>query len=607
MSLLPQNEVILRTRFPVVLQRILAADQEMVSYRVEDTKDDPLLWVKRGQNEFLYYGKNDPRKLARRWLKLISIETQSLYAVTGFGLGLHLREFLKQAGPETMVFVAEKEPSLLREAFSRIDCSDLLKDERFFIATGELNDPYFNDLQHAALHGMRDIDRLVFSPAYSTDEPYYDKMRNELFRQYLVLKPLIDVNLRTATNLQENTFQNLRILRDAPDVGQLAGEFSDIPLILVGAGPSLDESMEFLKVARPHAIIACSNSPYRKLINNGIKPHLTVTADPMSPTMTGYRNVPLDGVWLAAPFSAYPSIVEKFAGRVLTWSTNNPIMEVIRHRASRNPGTPVLEQGTVSGCILDIGRILGCPKVLFVGQDMAMTSEGQYYTNDSFYADKGAHYAETLRAQNLPGNTLETVPVESRLFVYLRTFEQFVERFPDIEYANLARLGAKVKGVPYMDFEEALAWIDGHSSDSFDHRMEALFKEELPALSLSKCLQPTREYVERLLEATLSAALQIEVLPEKFSKPNYADNPRMRKNLKQADRVNALVDSSRPDYGILFEGLTKVELVAYKRRIKSLEGPHDKWLTLQRNKEYYWSLVEGCNWLMGQLSKFDKS
>jgi hypothetical protein len=321
--------------------------------------------------------------------------------------------------------------------------------------------------------------------------------------------------------------------------------------------------------------------------------------------MQGYLNVSLDDVWLAAPLSAYPPIIEKFAGRVLTWSTNNPIMEIIRHRASRRPGTPIMEQGTVSGCILDIARVLGCSKVLFVGQDMAMKSDGQYYTSDSFYADQGTDYADLTRTQNLPGNTLETVPVEARLFVYLRTFEQFVANNSSIEYANLARLGAKVKGVPYMTFEEALPWIEGHSSDFFDKRMEALFKEELPPLSLSECLRPTREYTERLLEGSLGAAMQIENLPEKFSKPNYADNPQIRKNLQQADQVNSLVDSSKLDYSILFEGKTKVELVAYKKKIKTMEGPHDKWVTLQRNKEYYWSLFEGCNWLLNQLSEFD--
>ena len=606
MNLLPANEAVLRKRFPLVLQRISSSvDQPLSSYRLEDSEDGLRLWVRGTAEEFLFYGKRDPRHISKRWLELIKIEPHSLYAVTGFGLGAHLSEFLKQATRQTILFVAEKEPALLREVLSQVDLSDLLADDRFFLATGEPDDPYFQDLQHAAVQGIKELDRLVFSPAFSTDEPYYDRMRNELIRQYLVLKPLVDVNLRTATNLQENTFRNLSLLQDAPDIGQLGGEFSNLPLILVGAGPSLDESIDFLKAARSHAIIACSNSSYRKLVNSGVKPHLTVSADPLSPTLQGYLKTSSDGVWLAAPFSAYPPVVKRFAGRVLTWTTNNPVMDIIRYRGDRQPGTPILEQGTVSACILDIARVFGCPKVLLVGQDMALKSDGQYYTNDSVYADSGTHYAEYTRAQNLPGNTLETVPVESRLFVYLRTFEQFVERNSAIEYANLARLGAKVKGVPYMTFDEALGWIDSYDSECFDQRMKELFEEELPPLSVAENLKPTREYVERLLDASLDAVLQIEQLPEKFSNLNYADHPQIRKNLKKANLVNSLVDSSKPDYLILFEGQTKVELVEYKKRIKLIDAPNEQWVMLQRNKEYYWSLIEGCSWLLGHLMTCD--
>ena len=64
---------------------------------------------------------------------------------------------------------------------------------------------------------------------------------------------------------------------------------------------------------------------------------------------------------------------------------------------------------------------------------MAVRDDGQYYTSDSFYADSGDHYAETQKGHRLPGNTKDSVLVESRLFVYLKTFEQFVKNNPNTE------------------------------------------------------------------------------------------------------------------------------------------------------------------------------
>ena len=87
------------------------------------------------------------------------------------------------------------------------------------------------------------------------DEAYYDKARNEIVRQNLVIRPLMEVNLRTGINLQENTFENMPHMATSPDVGELAGHFHDIPFILVGAGPSLDESIDFLREVQDKAIL----------------------------------------------------------------------------------------------------------------------------------------------------------------------------------------------------------------------------------------------------------------------------------------------------------------------------------------------------------------
>ena len=65
------------------------------------------------------------------------------------------------------------------------------------------------------------------------------------------------------------------------------------------------------------------------------------------------------------------------------------------------------------------------------------------------------------KGQRLAGNTQETVHVEQRLFVYLKTFEQFIKaKGQGIEYRNLARSGVKIAGVPYLDYENAKKWIE---------------------------------------------------------------------------------------------------------------------------------------------------
>ena len=600
--MLEKNAKVLATRFPVVLDRILKTGNRLSdNFFYEDKSKSPILMMQRGEHAFPVYGNISKAKLVKRWFEGLKLEGESLYAVTGFGDGSHIRYFLENSASGAFCMGAEKDACLLRETFSRIDCSDILSHERFGFGVGELDDEYFADIQNAALSAISDVNAAIFSPLHSVDEGYYDRMRNELLRQYLVVRPLMEVNVRTSTNIQQNSFSNLIHMATSPDVGELKDKFADVPFVLIGAGPSLDDSIDFLKKVQDQAIIVASNSPYRKLINSGIKPHLVVTADPMEPTLAGFQNVKLDHVPLACPFSAYPEIVKRFSGRILSWSTLNPIADFIKKRIGRTPGTHILEQGTVSGCVLDLSKLFGCKKVLFVGQDMAVRDDGQYYTSDSFYADSGDHYAETQKGHRLPGNTKDSVLVESRLFVYLKTFEQFVKNNPNTEYRNLARDGVKIEGVPYLNYEQAYDWIKGFPIHSFEDDLCKLFDQQEECPDISVLIKPLVKYTQSLLEKSLSLATEIEMLPNKFSLPHYSENKKIKDILKKGDEVNRLVDSEPQLWNLVFEGKTKGELIAYKRVIRDIKSENKTWDAIQRNKEYFWALSEGCHWLLNEL------
>jgi len=604
-NILPVNENILRARFPVVLQRIHEiGDRKSESFFYDDTVEGNCLMIQRGEHSFPAYGQGKSDQLVKRWFRGLTMAKESLYAISGFGDGSHVRLFMQESSAGTNFLVAEKDPALLRETFARYDCSDILLNERFMLGVGEANDEFFKDIQGAAITGVNDINSIIFSPLHSVDEGYYDNVRNELLRQYMVVRPLMEVNVRTATDIQENTFRNLPHLAHAPDIGEMEGEFKDIPFILVGAGPSLDESIDFLKQVQDKAIIITSNSPYRKLINNGIRPHMVVTADPLSPTLAGFEDISLEGVPLACPFSAYPEIVKRFSGRIMTWCTFNPIVDILKDRTGRKPGTNILEKGTVSACVLDISRLLGSRKVLLVGQDMAKRDDGRYYSDDTSYSDSGAHYASTEKGHRLPGNTQEKVIVEGRLFVYLKTFEQFISENQNVEYRNLARTGVKINGAPYITFEDAIGWVGESSSASFDTRTHELLGNQVVSSDLATIYSPGVQYVEKILAMALECAIKTELLPDKYSGTNYSENKQIKELLADANKVNALVDSNKSFWNFLFEGKTKGELVNYRRRIRDIEFPNRNWTAVQRNKEFFWALSEGSNWLLDKTSQF---
>jgi hypothetical protein len=585
------------------LSRIIqSAGSNSVHYKYDDSTAVPTLLVKNGSGYHSAYGNNRKEKLIERWFKNLRMQSESLYAITGFGDGSHIRHFMDNSSGGTHFLVVEKEPSILRETFSRFDVSEILMNDRFMLGTGQFDDLFFKDIQDAAMLNIFDVNSLVFSPLHSTDEAYYDQARNELIRQYLVIRPLMEVNLRTGVNLQENTMENLEHMISSPDIGELTDQFRDIPFILVGAGPSLDESIEFLREMQDHAIIVASNSPYRKLINSGIKPHLVVTADPMSPTLAGFQNVSLEGVPLACPYSAYPEIVRRFSGRIISWLNVNPIVEMLKQSWKQKPGTPIMEQGTVSGCVLDISRVLGCRKVMFVGQDMCVRDDGKYYTDDSFYADSGEHYSSNKKGQLLPGNTQDEVLVEGRLFVYLKTFEKFISENNHVEYRNLARTGVKINDAPFIEYEQAIQWAGkSQSSKAFSSAVEKLLFNETENRDLANSISPLINFAQDLLELTLSLAIETEMLPDKFSGTNYSSNKKVIELLNKSAKVNKLIDSNPLYWKCILDGKTKSELALYRRISREISFPNENWTAVQKNKEYFWAISEGAHWFLDMI------
>jgi hypothetical protein len=109
------------------------------------------------------------------------------------------------------------------------------------------------------------------------------------------------------------------------------------------------------------------------------------------------------------------------------------------------------------------------------------------------------------------------------------------------------------------------------------------------------------KYAEDILSNSLAAAVKTELIPDKFSGTNYADNKQIKNLLSDAGKVNSLVDSSKLYWNFLFEGKTKGELVKYRRKIRDIDFPNKNWSAVQRNKEYFWALSEGAHWLLEQL------
>jgi len=581
-----KNLEIVRRRFPV-----LAA-------RLEEARAIPAPAA---------FSAGESQCLARRWLQGRRIRNGAMLAVSGFGDGRHVRALLEQLPPGATVFVGEAEPAALRHALENEPLGDLLADARLLLGAGEIDDGFFSPLENFPVIEIADVEPYLFAPLFNPAPKWYGQFFTEFARQIDFRHRLHGTLVADAELWQANTFQNLPLLAEAPDIAALVDAFRGLPMVIVSAGPSLDESLDFLREASKRAVVVAVNSSYRAVRAAGIVPSLVLAADPREFTTLGFRGVPVDGSYLVTNPIVHPEVPPMFRHRTFTWSGANALMTEIRRRCGLPPGSTIVEQGTISACAVDLAWIMGCDRVCLVGQDLAVAADGRSHAQNSFYSDLGTNRADLTACRRLPGNTQPEVFVEEKLFVYLKTFEQLAIHRPHLRFLNTSRLGAAIPGIPYADFAHALRWLGkGNATGTravLAARLKSGRKHALDLAKAQRALQPTRAFAEKILTEALRSARAFEQCPAELLAEEGADSPQIASLLEMADGLRASLDGMPEERAILEAGRTRLELFRQRSVPDSVRNGPEHARRILREREFVWAIAEGAWFLSSCLVK----
>jgi hypothetical protein len=179
-----------------------------------------------------------------------------------------------------------------------------------------------------------------------------------------------------------------------------------------------------------------------------------------------------------------------------------------------------------------------------------------------------------------------------------------VEENKNINFINLSRTGVKIKGVPFMTYEQAISSTDPlATSRNFDEKIKGLLDNQFQISDLYTCFEKLEEYVREILQTSLNLVIRSESLPKKYEENNYSKSKELISLIQDGAKVNKLIESDKLFWLALLEGRTKGEIAVYKRLIRDIDATNKNWALIQKNKEYYWALSEGCHWFLNTLIK----
>lgn len=375
MNIFKKNLDVLALKEPAFAERLRSADIEPVNIETTKTGDRTFCYGGR-----YFHSRYDPAREAA--LQADEILSREPDWVVLFGLGCgYLPARLAECGKVKLII---HEPSLeiLKGVLRCVDLTSLLRKPDIYIVTDA---GAVAGLVRGVVDGMDGI--LAYqTPPYSQSFPdqlaeHTQKVKNA----HTTNKAGISTEVTSSLKWVDNYFANIKSFFKYPPVDTLKGRFNGVPLVIAGAGPSLGLNAHVLKEFRDRIFVIAAITAFKPLLKHGVVPDLVIAAEKKDlPEFFTNGQDDLKTRFLLAEVTNDKMFERETGGKFVYY---NPYSSLSVEQARFwGAGFFPANGGSVTTVALDIGRMLGCSPVIFIGQDLAY-GDGKTHADESFYQD----------------------------------------------------------------------------------------------------------------------------------------------------------------------------------------------------------------------------
>ncbi|MDI4650355.1 motility associated factor glycosyltransferase family protein [Cohnella hashimotonis] len=463
MNIEASNLQVLSRRFPSVLGLLERREQEFENagfFTIASRASDPTVYREAEGKKTFWLSQYNPRQEAANFIsKFQDVNDYNHVLFYGAGLGYHIEEFVSKF-PNIKYSIYEPEPSIF---YQWMKCrpnalSSLSLLQNIFIETHP--DQVNIYLSHLLQHTNGQI-QLIVHPAY---ERFLQERINHFLEQFKVTLKVAKHNLAAYEHFQNiwvvNGTLNLRHTLSTPNYLQFKEKLNGKPVLIVSAGPSLQDEIENLRMIRQKnsAYIFAVGSANKSLINHGIMPHAVCAYDGSNLQTSVFKELIESGATdIPLFYGSYVGamLLEEYHGpKIHFLMTHDTIGQfVLQDEALNQPS--VVTSPTIAGVMLDVLCKLNCT-IYFVGQNLALRNS--------------KYYAEKIRYDHLPENVLsadyqyvKTLDVDgveidtTRDFLMMKMSIEAIKRsYPEIVAYNTTKGGAAIEGIPYRTLDEVI-------------------------------------------------------------------------------------------------------------------------------------------------------
>ena len=297
----------------------------------------------------------------------------------------------------------------------------------------------------------------------------------------------------------------------------------DLPVFIIGNGPSLDGLKDFVIENKDNAILMSCGTSLGSLCKMGIKPDYHVemerTKTMKAWLLKGTNKEFRQDIGILGLNNIHPETFTLFDKKYMAAKANDLGQKLLESEFS-NESADILEfcNPTVTNCAMSYAQKLGFKNIFLIGVDLGMVDSESHHARGSvhFDLDKEKLKDNNYRNHNytVDGNFVPEVKTTTTLDDSRVNFERFIHAHPKLNVYN-PNNGAKIKGAKSVRPSDLsrLDVVPGEK-DAFKNRFDELFID------------------------TRKQKMEYENIHKKYLKPLY----NMKRQLKLTDSLATFTD-----------------------------------------------------------------
>lgn len=546
-----RNRQALRMGFPELYARVCALsrgelkpeDEVSVVEAMETLGRTDALCVKMQDGRLVRLNSAyDPEHEAAIWADGQKGLTASNLFIFGLGNGVFARELLQRRGQHTRIVIYEPSVQIFLYAMKRFDLSFCFQTEGVWLIVEGLNE----DLFSGVMEKMITIDNykdyaFVFCPLLQTLFPESRKRLLELYASKGIawMERWQKIERYQLHISPYNQLHNLQHLERNTVVPYLKKIFpKNIPVILIGAGPSLENEVEVLRAAKGKAFLFAADSALSFLLRNNVIPDAYICIEATKP-MSFFREEEAREIPLFAKVDSTHQLLDVHRGpKIFGHDMGFPQTVYQEYDV---PQSEYRYGSNGMTALFSICDEMGVETVIFVGQDMCFGANKHSHAgarNEGYVKNK------LFLRENNQGEMVQSRADWSELIDW---YENAIMDCSMRHVINTSFQGVRIRGTDVMSLKDALEQYGKENDTDFSElvsRANRTFDQARP-FDIKAFYCRCREELKQLEEVT-------DRNPQSEERKKYRIYKLLEK-YEVADRENGFEKSQKQGIGKLRE------------------------------------------------------